>query len=78
MGHAIGLRLTEPPSIHPDDLTVLKPGMVITIEPAVTFSGESGSKRLNMVHEENLAITADGAELLSRRAPREMPIISDN
>ena len=31
MGHGIGLRLTEPPSVHPDDTTVLVPGMVIAI-----------------------------------------------
>jgi Xaa-Pro dipeptidase len=28
-----------------------------------------------MVHEENIVITEDGAEYLSRRAPKEMPII---
>ena len=29
-----------------------------------------------IVHEENIVVTADGAELLTRRAPRELPIIS--
>jgi hypothetical protein len=28
-----------------------------------------------LVHEENIVVTVDGAELLSRRAPREMVII---
>jgi hypothetical protein len=28
-----------------------------------------------MVHEENLVIGTDGAELLTRRAPPELPII---
>jgi Xaa-Pro aminopeptidase len=29
-----------------------------------------------MVHEENIVITEDGAQLLTRRAPTEIPIIS--
>ena len=29
-----------------------------------------------IVHEENVAITADGARLLTTRAPRELPVIS--
>ena len=28
-----------------------------------------------MVHEENLVLRADGPEMLSRRAPPELPII---
>jgi Xaa-Pro dipeptidase len=28
-----------------------------------------------IVHEENIAITADGAELLTTRAPREMLVV---
>jgi len=33
MGHGIGLNMTEPPSIHPDDQTLLEAGMVLAIEP---------------------------------------------
>jgi Xaa-Pro aminopeptidase len=29
-----------------------------------------------MLHEENLVVREDGPELLSRRAPRELPIIA--
>jgi len=29
-----------------------------------------------MVHEENIVIREDGPELLSLRAPREMPVIN--
>ena len=70
MGHAIGLHLTEPPSNKPDDDTVLVPGMVMTIEPGLAY-GDG----LMMLHEENLVITEDGCELLTRRAPRELPVI---
>jgi Xaa-Pro aminopeptidase len=70
MGHAIGLHLTEPPSNKPDDDTVLVPGMVMTIEPGLVY----GDGAL-MLHEENLVITETGCELLTRRAPRELPVL---
>jgi Xaa-Pro aminopeptidase len=73
MGHGLGLALTEPPSIHPEDETVLGAGMVITIEPGMAYEATGGRKV--MVHEENLVITDAAAELLSVRAPRAMPII---
>jgi Xaa-Pro aminopeptidase len=74
MGHGIGLRLTEPPSVHPDDTTVLVPGMVITVEPSAEFDlgTPEGTRRHMLIHEENLVITENGPELLSMRAPREM------
>lgn len=70
LGHGLGMQLTEFPSIAPWDRTVLEPGMVLTLEPGMTFS----PGRM-MVHEENIVIRADGAELLTVRAPREMPVI---
>jgi Xaa-Pro aminopeptidase len=70
MGHAIGLALTEPPSNRPADDTTLVPGMVMTIEPGLVYA----DGRL-MLHEENLVITESGNELLTRRAPRELPIL---
>lgn len=74
MGHGIGLRMCEPPSIHPEDMTVLVPGMALTIEPGIAFvnEGESGPEKKVIVHEENLVVTEDGCELNSIRAPREM------
>lgn len=74
MGHGLGLNLTEPPSIHPQDTTVIEPGMVLTLEPGIAFVAEDGSKRV-MVHEENIVVTEKGAELLTRRAPADMPVI---
>lgn len=68
-GHGLGKALTEWPSNKPDDQTILLPGMIMTIEPGVDF----GNGKV-MVQEENLVITEDGCELLSRRAPREMPV----
>lgn len=69
-GHGLGKAMTEPPSNKPGDETPLVPGMVLTIEPSVFF----GRGRI-LVHEEDVAVTEDGCELLSRRAPAEMPVI---
>lgn len=70
MGHGLGSQLTEPPSHAPFDKTVLQPGMVITLEPGMTFAPNR-----NMVHEENIVIREDGPELLTRRAAPELPVI---
>lgn len=70
LGHGLGLQLTEPPSNRPGDGTALCEGMVLTIEPGVEYA----PGRM-IVHEENVVITAAGAELLTRRAPRELPVI---
>ena len=70
LGHGLGSELTEPPSHAAFDDTILSPGMVITLEPGMEFAPGR-----NMVHEENLVIRDDGAELLSRRAAVELPVI---
>jgi Xaa-Pro dipeptidase len=69
-GHGLGKTLTEPPSNKPGDNTRLEAGVVLTIEPSAMY----GRGKI-LVHEENIVITDDGAELLSRRAPREMVVI---
>lgn len=70
MGHGLGMQLTEGPSVTPFDTTVLQPGMIVTLEPGMTFAPAK-----QMVHEENLLVTESGAELLSQRAPSEIPVI---
>jgi len=75
MGHGLGLDLTEPPSLAPDDTTVLEPGMVITLEPSLTLPGLGGLARRLMVHEENVVVTATGCDLLTRRAPPALPVV---
>jgi len=70
LGHGLGKILTEPPYNKQGDKTTLEPGVVLTIEPSAMY----GRGKI-LVHEENIVITADGAELLSRRAPREMVVI---
>ncbi|MEJ2654780.1 MAG: M24 family metallopeptidase, partial [Acidihalobacter sp.] len=70
MGHGLGMQLTEWPSHTPSDNTRLSPGMVLTLEPSLTLAPDR-----SMVHEENIVIHEDGAHLLSRRAPPELPEI---
>jgi Xaa-Pro aminopeptidase len=70
MGHGLGAQLTEWPSLTANDNTPLRAGMVITLEPGMEF--ESGKM---MVHEENIVITEDGAEMLSKRASAEIPLV---
>lgn len=71
MGHGLGIQLTEGPSIMPTDHTILTPGAVITLEPGMEFAPGK-----QMVHEENIVITENGARWLTKRAPQEMPQIS--
>ena len=71
IGHGLGMHLTEPPSFMPGDLTPIEEGMVLTIEPGMEYA-----KGRMLVHEENIAIGEDGNELLTRRAPREMPALA--
>ena len=70
LGHGLGMQLTEFPSNTPDDGTVLEPGAVLTLEPGMEFAPGK-----QMVHEENIAITEEGARWLSRRAAAELPVI---
>ena len=70
LGHGLGMQLTEWPSLIPDDHTILKQGMVLTLEPTVqTTPGKI------MVHEENIIVTDNGAELLSKRAGPQLEVL---
>ena len=70
LGHGLGMQLTEWPSFIAGDHTVIEEGMVLTLEPGVeTIGGHM------MVHEEDIVITATGAEFLSPRAGSELPVI---
>ena len=70
LGHGLGLQLTEPPSHRLGEKTVIKENMVLTIEPAMEYAPGK-----MIVHEENIIIQKDGAELITKRAPEEIPVI---
>lgn len=70
LGHGLGVTLTEWPSFTPLDRTPLRAGMVLTLEPGcATRDGRM------LVHEENIVLREDGVELLSPRAPADLPEI---
>ena len=64
MGHGVGLAVTEPPNISFDDHTVLKIGMVFTIEPMMVM--KYGCFAL----ERNLVVTESGCEVLSKMSTK--------
>lgn len=70
LGHALGSELTEEPSLIAWDDTELQPGMVMTLEPSMTVTGDA-----MMVHEENIVIRDGEPELLTVRAAPELPVI---
>ncbi len=61
LGHGIGLQIHEAPAIRQNSTTVLQPGMVFTIEPGI-YLPEWGGVRI----EDDVLVTADGCEVLSR------------
>jgi Xaa-Pro aminopeptidase len=70
LGHGLGMQVTEWPSNTEADGTVVTEGMVLTLEPGMNWAlGKM------MLHEENVVVRADGAQLLSTRAAQSLPII---
>jgi len=69
MGHGLGRTLTELPSVARDSDIVLRPGMVLTLEPCLRIGAEW------MVHEECLVVTETGYSLLTARASRELRVL---
>jgi Xaa-Pro aminopeptidase len=68
IGH--GLRNTGGLSVHPDNHTVLEPGMVISVEPM--FAAVHGFYDL----EDQYLVTEMGREALHELAPEELPVIA--
>jgi len=62
LGHSIGLNVHDPMNYN----MPLQPGMVVTMEPGVYIPEEKIGVRI----EDDILITQDGNELLSRRLPR--------
>jgi Xaa-Pro dipeptidase len=68
VGH--GIRNTGCLSVHPDNHTVLEPGMIISVEPM--FGAEHGWYDL----EDQYLVTETGREALNPLAPEELPVVA--
>lgn len=65
-GHGIGMEGHEGPYMYAENDLILTPGMTFTVEPGIYLSDRGGVRI-----EDNVAITASGAETLSD-LPREL------
>ena len=59
-GHAIGLRNHEAPFLDVGDETVIKPGMVFTVEPGIYVKGMAGYR-----NSDTVVVTEDGIDVLT-------------
>jgi Xaa-Pro aminopeptidase len=65
LGHGIGLKVHEAPDLRSTSADVLRPGMVLTIEPGIYIEGLGGIRI-----EDDVLVTPDGREVLSASVPK--------
>jgi Xaa-Pro dipeptidase len=68
-GHGIGMEPHEDPYMRGDNMQLLESGMTFTVEPGIYLPERNGVRI-----EDNVVITADGAECLSDM-PRELRMV---
>jgi Xaa-Pro aminopeptidase len=61
LGHGIGLDVHELPKISSQDETILKPGMIFSIEPGIYLPGQGGVRI-----EDIVLVTKKGCQVLSK------------
>lgn len=70
LGHSVGMFIHEGPNFSPRDRRVIKPGMIITVEPGIYLPGKLGVRI-----EDVVLITRDGCECLSQ-SRRDLMILN--
>lgn len=69
LGHSLGVEIHESPAFNMSDLTVLKPGMVLSVEPGIYLPEKFGVRI-----EDVVAITENGFENFTK-SPKELLIL---
>jgi Xaa-Pro aminopeptidase len=64
LGHGFGLQIHEQPRLAPSDPHVLEANMVVTVEPGIYIRDQFGVRI-----EDDILVTPDGCEVLSRELP---------
>ncbi len=59
LGHGVGLQTHEAPSLNPRNNTILRPGMIVTVEPGLYYPAWGGVRWEYMV-----LVTEDGCRIL--------------
>lgn len=68
-GHGLGIEIHEAPWVIKNQQTILKPGMVITVEPGI-YIPELGGVRI----EDDILVTETGYQILTQ-SPREIDVL---
>lgn len=69
LGHSVGLMIHETPCFSPKDKNVIRPGMVITVEPGIYLEGEFGVRI-----EDVVVVTESGCRNITG-SPKELIIV---
>lgn len=69
LGHAVGIEIHEDPRFSPKNSQIIKPGMMMTVEPGCYLPGRFGCRIEDMV-----LITEDGCEPLPQ-SPKELLVL---